>query len=256
LLRIRRLGEQRIRPGESLIAVQHVEGNAMYTLYIANKNYSSWSLRPWVLLTQLGIPFEEKLTPFLGTSSSWTAFRTFSPTGKVPCLYDGDLAVWDSLAITEYVAERHPGIWPADVRTRAWARSAAAEMHSGFEALRSHCPMNCGIRLQLHNHVPALMRDLTRLQELWNEGFSRFGGPYLAGAAFTAVDAFYAPVVFRIQSYQLPVDGHARDYVQRMLALPAMQRWYADALKETWRDPDHEEETLRQGNLLQDLRAA
>lgn len=228
----------------------------MYTLYIANKNYSSWSLRPWVLLTQLGIPFEEKLTPFLGTSSSWSAFRAFSPTGKVPCLHDGDLAVWDSLSIAEYVAERHQGVWPADPRARAWARSAAAEMHSGFETLRARCPMNCGIRLQLDALPAALTRDLARLQELWNEGFGRFGGPYLAGAAFSAVDAFYAPVAFRIQSYQLAVDGGARDYVQRMLALPAMQRWYEAALKETWRDPDHEEETLRQGVLLQDLRAA
>ena len=228
----------------------------MYTLYIANKNYSSWSLRPWLLLTQLGIPFEEKLTPFLGTSSSWTAFRAFSPTGKVPCLHEGDLAVWDSLAIVEYVAERHPSVWPADPRARAWARSAAAEMHAGFEALRSHCPMNCGIRLQLNAQPAALTRDLTRLQELWNEGFSRFGGPYLAGAAFSAVDAFYAPVVFRIQSYQLPVDENAQSYVRRMLALPAMQGWYEAALKETWRDPDHEEEALRQGTLLQDLRAA
>jgi glutathione S-transferase len=228
----------------------------MYTLYIANKNYSSWSLRPWVLLTQLGIPFEEKLTPFLGTSSSWSAFRSFSPTGKVPCLHDGDLTVWESLAIAEYVAERHHSVWPADPRARAWARSAAAEMHSGFEALRSHCPMNCGIRLQLREHPAALTRDLTRLQELWNEGLSRFGGPYLAGAEFSAVDAFFAPVVFRIQSYQLPVDAQAHGYVQRMLALSAMQRWYEAGLKETWRDPDHEEETLRQGTLLQDLRAA
>lgn len=227
----------------------------MYTLYIANKNYSSWSLRPWVLLTQLGIPFEEKLTPFLGTSSSWSAFRAFSPTGKVPCLHDGDLAVWDSLSIAEYVAERHRGVWPADPHARAWARSAAAEMHSGFEALRSCCPMNCGIRLQLNVLPAALTRDLARLQELWNEGFSRFGGPYLAGAAFSAADAFYAPVAFRIQSYQLAVDENARGYVQRMLALPAMQRWYEAALKETWRDSDHEEETLRQGVLLQDLRA-
>lgn len=228
----------------------------MYTLYIANKNYSSWSLRPWILLTELGIPFEEKLTPFQGgTSSSWTAFRNFSPTGKVPCLHDGDLTVWDSLAIAEYVAETHASVWPADVHVRAWARSAAAEMHSGFDALRSHCPMNCGIRLQLHVTPPALARDLTRLQELWNEGFQRFGGPYLAGAAFSAVDAFFAPVVFRIQSYQLSLDQAAQDYVQHMLALPGMQRWYEAALKETWRDPDHEEETLRQGNLLQDLRA-
>lgn len=229
----------------------------MYTLYIANKNYSSWSLRPWILLTQLGIPFEERLTPFQGgTSSSWTAFRHFSPTGKVPCLHDADFAVWDSLAITEYVAEHHAAVWPADAHARAWARSATAEMHSGFEALRSHCPMNCGIRMQLNNMPAALTRDLTRLQELWNEGFRRFGGPYLAGATYTAVDAFFAPVVFRIQSYQLSVDDAGQNYVQRILALPGMQRWYDAALLETWRDPDHEEETLRQGTLLQDLRAA
>jgi len=229
----------------------------MYTLYIANRNYSSWSLRPWVLLSELGIPFEERLTPFQqGTSSSWTAFRTFSPTGKVPCLHDGDITVWDSLSITEYVAEHHPGVWPGDVRARVWARSAAAEMHSGFEALRSQCPMNCGIRLKLHTLPASLSGNLARLQELWNEGFTRFGGPYLAGATFTAVDAFYAPVVFRIQSYQLDVDASAKAYVQRMLALPSMRRWYDAALKETWRDPDHEEETLRQGTLLEDLRAA
>lgn len=229
----------------------------MYTLYIANKNYSSWSLRPWVLLSELGIPFEEKLTPFQGgTSSSWTTFRNFSPTGKVPCLHDGDTTVWDSLSIVEYVAEHHPNVWPADARVRAWARSAAAEMHSGFTALRSHCPMNCGIRLQLNVTPAALSSDIARVQELWNEGFKQFGGPYLAGSAFTAVDAFYAPVVFRIQSYKLSVDASAQAYVERMVALPSMQRWYEAALKETWRDPDHEKETLRQGSLLEDLRAA
>jgi glutathione S-transferase len=229
----------------------------MYTLHIANRNYSSWSLRPWLLLSELGIPFEEKLTPFQhGTSSSWTLFRTFSPTGKVPCLQDGDITVWDSLAIAEYVAEHHPGVWPHDARARAWARSAAAEMHSGFDALRSHCPMNCGIRLKLHAVPAALSSNLARLQELWNEGLARFGGPYLAGATFTAVDAFYAPVAFRIQSYQLDIDAATQSYVQRVLALPSMRRWYDAALKETWRDPDHEEETLRQGTLLEDLRAA
>jgi glutathione S-transferase len=229
----------------------------MYTLYIANKNYSSWSLRPWVLLTELGIPFEEKLAPFLGgTSSSWSAFRAFSPTGKVPCLHDGDTVVWDSLAITEYVAERHPRVWPADARARAWARSAAAEMHSGFGELRSRCPMNCGIRLKLHEIGAALARDIDRVQELWNEGLQQFGGPFLAGDAFTAVDAFYAPVTFRIQSYQLLVDAAASAYVQRIQALPAMRRWYEAALQETWRDPDHEQETLGQGVLLQDLRVA
>ncbi|GLQ51555.1 glutathione S-transferase family protein [Dyella flava] len=229
----------------------------MYTLHIANRNYSSWSLRPWILLTELEIPFEEKLTPFQhGTSSSWTVFRAFCPTGKVPCLHDGDITVWDSLSIAEYVAEQHAGVWPGDVRARAWARSAAAEMHSGFDALRSHCPMNCGIRMQLNSMPAALMRDIARLNELWSEGLARFGGPFLAGAAFTAVDAFFAPVVYRIQSYQLSVDDALRAYVQRMLVLPGMQRWYAAALHESWRDPDHEAETLRQGTLLQDLRAA
>jgi glutathione S-transferase len=228
----------------------------MYTLYIANRNYSSWSLRPWVLMTQLGIPFEEKLTPFQGgTSSSWTTFRRFSPTGKVPCLHDGDITVWDSLSIAEYLAERHSTVWPADVRARAWARSAAAEMHSGFDALRSHCPMNCGIRMQLDALPARLTRDLTRVQELWSEGLRHFGGPFLAGQAFSAVDAFFAPVVFRIQSYQLQVEQASHAYVERVLALPAMQRWYEQALQETWRDPDHEEETLRQGKLMQDLRA-
>jgi glutathione S-transferase len=228
----------------------------MVTLYIANKNYSSWSLRPWILLSELGIPFEEKLTPFQeGTSSSWTAFHAFSPSGKVPCLHDGDNTVWDSLAITEYVAEQHPTVWPADRAARAWARSAAAEMHSGFEALRSTCPMNCGIRLQLSAISPALAANLTRLQELWQEGLQRFGGPYLAGDAFTAVDAFYAPVVFRIQSYGLQLDATAQAYVERMLALPSMQRWCAEALKEMWRDRDHEQETLASGTLLEDLRA-
>jgi len=229
----------------------------MYTLHIANKNYSSWSLRPWVLLTELGIPFEEKLTPFEGgTSSSWDAFREFSPTGKVPCLHDGDTVVWESLAIVEYVAENHANVWPADKRARAWARSATAEMHAGFQELRSQCPMNCGIRLRLHEISSALSRDITRLQELWNEGLQRFGGPFLAGNTFTAADAFYAPVTFRIQSYQLAIDDTCKAYVQRMLALPSMRHWYQAALKETWRDPDHEEETLRQGNVLQDLRAA
>src|SRR5690349_9794152 len=117
----------------------------MYTLYIANKNYSSWSLRPWLLMRQLGIPFEERLVPF-GHGAG--GFRTFSPTGKVPCLVDGDTVVWDSLSIVEYLADRHPGVWPAEPKARAWARSAAAEMHSGFAALRERCTMNLGIRVR------------------------------------------------------------------------------------------------------------
>ena len=229
----------------------------MYELHIANKNYSSWSLRPWVLMHEQGIPFQEQLWPFApGTGSSWAAFRAFSPTGKVPCLRDGDTWVWDSLAIAEYLAERHPGVWPADAAARAWARCAAAEMHSGFAALRTHCTMNCGIRMRLDAMPDALSQDIVRIGELWNEGLTRFGGPYLAGAAFGAVDAFYAPVAFRIQSYGLPLDAPAQAYAQRLLALTSMRRWYTDALAETWRDPDHEDEVQNAGTLLQDLRAS
>jgi glutathione S-transferase len=221
----------------------------MVELFIANKNYSSWSLRPWVLMRELGIPFQERLVPF-GQGS----FRSFSPSGKVPCLNDQGTVVWDSLAITEYLAERHDGVWPADAKARAWARCAAAEMHSGFGALRERCTMNCGIRVRLHELPPALERDIARLGELWNEGLARFGGPFLAGEAFTAVDAFFAPVAFRVQTYGLKLDGAAAAYASRLLALPAMQRWQADALQEPWREPAHDDEARRAGTLLEDLR--
>lgn len=225
----------------------------MPTLYIANKNYSSWSLRPWVLMKQLGLPFNEQLVVF-GEGSNWDAFRRFSPNGRVPCLHDGDSVVWDSLAIAEYLAERHPGVWPSDDAARTWARCAAAEMHSGFGTLRNECGMSCGIRLRLHAIGPALKADIARINELWNEGLSRFGGPFLAGDAFTAVDAFYAPVVFRIQSYGLPMNGAAVAYVEHMLALPAMREWYAAALVEPWRDSAHEAEIRRYGEVTEDHR--
>jgi glutathione S-transferase len=227
----------------------------MYQLYIGNKNYSSWSLRPWVLMTALKIPFEEHLTRFEG-NSSWAEFRKFSPTGKVPCLVDGDTTVWDSLGITEYVAESHSIVWPAEAKARAWARSAAAEMHSAFGALRTHCSMCCGIRLQLHQTPEALTQDIARLNELWNEGLKRFGGPFLAGPVFTAVDAFYAPVVFRVQTYGLKLDAGATAYADRMLALPAMRSWYEAAIAEDFRDDVHEVEILKSGKLITDFRAA
>ncbi|RDI98837.1 glutathione S-transferase family protein [Dyella solisilvae] len=226
----------------------------MPKLYVANKNYSSWSLRPWVLMSELGIPFDEQQVAF-GQGSNWQAFRSFSPSGRVPCLTDGDTVVWDSLAITEYLAEHHPAVWPSDRAARAWARCAAAEMHSGFGALREQCGMNCGLRVRLHDIGPALKADVARINELWNEGLARFGGPFLGGAAFTAVDAFFAPVAFRVQTYGLALDGPAAAYAQRLLALPSMRRWYDAALAETWRDAAHEEETLRYGEVLQDLRA-
>jgi glutathione S-transferase len=225
----------------------------MYQLWIANKNYSSWSLRPWALLRQLEIPFQEQLVPFTG-STSWDAYRKFSPSGKVPCLVDGNTTVWDSLAIAEYLAERHSGIWPSAPQPRAWARCAAAEMHSGFTALRNQCGMSCALRVRLHAIGPALQRDLDRLDELWRESLQRYGGPFLAGAAFTAVDAFFAPVALRVQTYSLPLSPAALAYASRLLELPALRSWYQAALAETWRDEEHEAEVRMYGTVLQDLR--
>ena len=225
----------------------------MYQLYIANKNYSSWSLRPWVLLRELGIAFNEQVVPF-AEGSSWDAFRGFSPTGKVPALTDGETTVWDSLGIVEYLAERHDGVWPGDPQARAWARCAAAEMHSGFGVLRERCTMNCGIRVQLEEFPAALKQDVDRIDELWQQGLEQFGGPFLAGARFTAVDAFFAPVAFRVQTYGLKLSPAAQNYATRLLNLASMQQWQADALVETWREPGHEAEAKAAGILLQDLR--
>ncbi len=226
----------------------------MYSLYIANKNYSSWSLRPWVLMKSLDIPFEEHLVVFK-EGSNHEAFRKFSPVGLVPCLHDDSTVVWDSLGITEYLAERHPGVWPERGDARTFARCAAAEMHSGFGALRATCTMNCGLRIRLREITPALQGNLDRISELWNDGLRRFGGPFLAGTEFTAVDAFFAPVAFRIQTYDLKLGSEANAYASRILKLPAMIEWYGAALKETWREQAHEAEARDVGIILEDLRA-
>ena len=226
----------------------------MYQLYIANKNYSSWSLRPWALMRELGIGFVETLVPF-GPGSNWTEYRRFSPNGRVPCLHDGDAQVWDSLAIVEYLAERHAGVWPADAAARAWARCAAAEMHSSFPALRNICPMSCGVRVRPRALPESVLAEVARIDELWSQGLARFGGPYLAGPTFTAVDAFFAPVVFRIRSYGLQLGEPAMAYVQRMLQTQSLGDWMAAALAETWREPSHEAEVLAAGDLVEDLRA-
>ncbi|KGM56312.1 glutathione S-transferase [Lysobacter daejeonensis GH1-9] len=226
----------------------------MYRLHIANKNYSSWSLRPWVLMQVLGIPFEESLTPFAAAGAP-NPFRSFSPSGQVPCLIHGGRSVWDSLAITEYLAESHPTVWPVDSVARAWARCAAAEMHAGFRSLRTQCSMSCGVRVALDSISPATLADLARIDALWNEGLTRFGGPFLAGPDFTAVDAFFAPVAFRIQTYTLPLSQPALDYASRLLALPAMKAWYDAALAETWRDEAHEQEMRDAGRIVSDLRS-
>lgn len=226
----------------------------MYLLYIGNKNYSSWSLRPWVLMRELGIPFEERLVRFEPTPVQ-QAFRAFSPTAKVPCLVEGDTRVWDSLAITEYLAERRLDVWPARHDARAWARCAVAEMHSGFNAIRNICSMSCGVRIQLHEISEALAVELERIEQLWTEGLERFGGPFLAGEYFTAVDAFFAPVAFRVQTYSLKLFARSAQYVTRLLEVRSMRAWYEDALAETFRDPPHEAEIPRYGRLVQDLRA-
>ena len=226
----------------------------MYTLIVGNKNYSSWSLRPWLLLRVLDIPFTEQLMPFIDYGSH-VAFREFSPTGRVPLLVDGPISVWDSLAITEYVAQDHASVWPADRAARAFARSIAAEMHSGFVALRNICTMNCGIRVQLADRPPALEQDLARIDEIWCEGLARFGGPFLAGASFTAADAFYAPVALRLQTYGITLSQPAAEYASRLLALPQLMQWYAAGLAETWREPVHEAEARAAGKITHDLRA-
>lgn len=226
----------------------------MYTLHIANKNYSSWSLRPWIMLRMAGVNFEERLHPFNPGGSSREAFLSFSPTGQVPVLEDGPIRVWDSLAILEHLAERHDGLWPADPAARSWARSASAEMHSGFNALRGQCAMSVGHRVRLARIDEALRRDLDRLRALWEEGFDRFGGPFLAGLSFTIVDAMFAPVAWRINTYALPVGERGQAYAARLLALEPMREWETAALAETFREPAHDAEIEAAGTLIEDLR--
>lgn len=223
-----------------------------YTLITANRNYSSWSLRPWVLMRVLGIPFEDRLEPFT-QPSNYDEFRAFSPTGQVPVLLDDGVTVWDSLGIALYLADRHEGVWPSDPAARAFAQCATAEMHGGFSALRNDCTMNVGVRVQPRPMRPALVRDVARVREIFEEGLARFGGPWLAGDTFTVLDAFYAPVAYRIRTYGLDV-GAGQAWVDHMLAHPAMQEWETAALAESWREVGHEEDLLSCGAIIADHR--
>jgi glutathione S-transferase len=209
-------------------------------LIIGNKNYSSWSMRPWVLMTELGIPFLEKKLRFDFTEGS--AFRQevarYSPAGLVPVLMDDGLAVWDTLAIAEYLHETHPqaGVWPAERAARARARCLAAEMHSGFGALRSHCPMNIEAALpdvgeRIWAEQTGVRRDVARIEAAWGDALATHGGPFLFGA-FSAADAMFAPVCMRFITYALPLGETARAYVQRVAASPAVMAWVADARAE------------------------
>jgi glutathione S-transferase len=212
----------------------------MYTLYIGNKNFSSWSLRTWVLLRQAGIPFREQMVSLYAPERA-TRIRAVSPNGRVPCLHDGDTVVWDTLAIAEYLAERHPGLWPAAPSARAWARCAAAEMHSGFADLRNEFSMDLRLR-QTVQPGPGTAADIARIDALWREGRARFGegGDFLCGA-FGIVDAFWCPVAFRFQSYGVTLAGPSLAYQQALLALPAMVEWAeAAALEREGPGPDYQ----------------
>ena len=225
-----------------------------YTLITANRNYSSWSLRPWLLLRALEIPFEDRLEPFT-QAVNYDAFRAFSPTGQVPVLLDGDRIVWDSLGIVLYLAERHPGVWPEDAAARGWAQCATAEMHGGFGAVRNAYTMNVGVRVSPPAPTPALAREIARLAELWAEGLDRFGGPWLAGPTFSAVDAFFAPVAFRVRTYGLDVGAAGAAWVAHILEHPAMREWESAALAESWREAAHEAELAAAGTITADHRA-
>ncbi len=221
-------------------------------LYIGNKNYSSWSMRPWVLLKAFGIPFEEvKLRfDFNPGSAFYQALAALTPVGKVPLMVEDDgFVIWDTLAITETLAEQHPehAIWPRDARQRARARSLCAEMHAGFSALRGFCPMNIDAELQavgarLMATEPKLKADLARMDALWSEALAASGGPFLFGA-FSAADAYFAPVVMRVTRYGLPLSAAASAYVQAIEAHPAVQAFVADAVAE--RDFIAEDEPYR-----------
>ncbi|WP_210544334.1 glutathione S-transferase family protein [Rhodoferax sp. PAMC 29310] len=213
----------------------------MLKLYIGNKNYSSWSMRPWVLLKQSSIPFEEVMVRFdsFDPSSSFkTTIQAVNPTGKVPALMDDDLVIGDSLAIAEYLAEQFPEkkLWPADKAARARARSVCADMHSGFTGLRSNCPMNIEADLTntgalLWRDKPALRADVDRLVAMWEGLLSEHCGPMLFGE-FSIADAFFAPVCMRLSNYALPVPPTIAAYVSRVKALPGVKAWMDEALAE------------------------
>ena len=224
-----------------------------YTLITANRNYSSWSLRPWVLMKALGIAFEDRLEPFT-KPDNYEDFRSFSPTGQVPVLIDKDRVIPDSLGITLYLSERHPGVWPEADEARIFAQGAVAEMHGGFGHLRNDCTMNVGVRVTPKPMSEGLRRNVQRVREVFEGGLGHFGGPWLAGAAFSAADAFFAPVAFRIRTYGLDV-GKGQAWVDHILAHPAMVQWESEALAEDWREQAHEAELAAAGVITADYRA-
>jgi glutathione S-transferase len=215
---------------------------ADFTIYIGNKNYSSWSLRGWLMLKQSGASFEEVVIPLRETQTRTTILR-HSPSGRVPALERGELVIWESLAIGEYLAERFPdaGLWPADAAAHAVARAVSAEMHAGFAALRSHLPMNMRSSFAGRSVTPEAQADINRITALWRDCRRRHAGykPYLFGEVSIA-DFMYAPVAARFQTYGVALDGDAQDYVTAVLELAAMQEWTEAAKREPWIIPELE----------------
>jgi glutathione S-transferase len=210
------------------------------TLYVANKNYSSWSFRPWLALEACGIPFEDVLIPFDYPAGN-PKLKDISPTGQVPVLHHGDVRVWQSLAIIEYAAELFPdaGLWPSDPAERAVARAYSMEMLSGFRALRSACPMNIRREKRAIDLPEGVMDDVERIETIWREAVARSGGPFLFGR-FTAADAMFAPVVNRFEVYDLTRNPGSLEYMDAVKTHPAFQKWQEAALKETWIVPEGE----------------
>jgi glutathione S-transferase len=202
-------------------------------LYIGNRNYSSWSLRGWLIAKLSGEPFDEVDVPLTGITPN-PANLAFSPSGLVPCIHDGDIVVWDSMAIAGYLAERHPDMWPAAAAARAWARAISAEMHAGFPALRDQMAMCIRERVDVRPWSKALDADIGRVVRIWDESRRRFGagGAFLCGR-FSIADCFYGPVAFRFRTYGVAVDGAARAYLDALLEHPLMQQWEQAALAET-----------------------
>ncbi|MEM6908743.1 MAG: glutathione S-transferase family protein [Pseudomonadota bacterium] len=204
-------------------------------LYIGNKNYSSWSLRVWLTMKVCGVPFEEDLRPF-DVANNYADFFEFAPHGKVPVLNDAGVTVWETLAILEYLADRFPrnGLWPADPRVKADARSIANEMHGGFMALRGACPMNMRRKIERIAIDEAVRKDIVRIEAIWDERLAAHGGPFLYGKDFTIADGMYAPVVNRLAIYQLSDHPAVRAYSDAITALPAWQEWADASAQEPW----------------------
>ena len=217
--------------------------NAGLKLIIGNKNYSSWSMRPWVAMRAFGIPFEE-IRILLDRPDTAARIAQYSSAGRVPILLAGDITVWDSLAICEYLAEQFPekNLWPQDVAARAMARCVCAEMHSGFAALRSDMSMNLRMSLPGKGRTPGAQADIGRISEIWEECLSRFGHHQFLFGEFSIADAYFAPVVMRFRTYAVVLAPALQAYIERVTAHPAVAQWLQEGLAETETAPDHDAE--------------